>query len=71
MSIWVEGPEGLDSSELASAALQRGVAIEPGFVCYLDEPRPANTFKVGFGAVALEAIKPGIEILGELVISRA
>lgn len=67
VSIWVEGPSGLDCVELSDRALQRGVVIERGDVYFTDPSANRNHFRLGFSAVAPEAIEPGVAILGDLV----
>ncbi len=66
-SFWVRGPKGLDSGELAEQALEEGVIIEPGSVCFAQVPAPRNYFRLGFSSIPLERIEPGIEILGRLI----
>jgi GntR family transcriptional regulator/MocR family aminotransferase len=67
MSVWVQGPAKLDAQVLAEHAEREGVLIEPGTVCFLRRPRPANYFKLGFAAIPLEAIEPGIARLAPIV----
>ena len=67
MSLWVRGPEALDAAVLATRARSRGVVIERGDLCFLTEPRPANYLQLGFAAIELEAIRPGIEHLAALL----
>lgn len=66
-SFWVTGPKTLDSEKLAELALEEGVIIEPGSVCYAKTPVPKNVFRLGFSSIALERIEPGIEILARLI----
>lgn len=66
-SFWVEGPAGLDASELAERALKRGVLIEPGEVHFMSAPCPRNCFRLGFSSIPEERIEPGIELLAELI----
>lgn len=71
LSIWVPGPPGFDASHLAQEALEHGIVIEPGDVCFLNEPRPVNYFKLGFSGIAADAIEPGITALASLIEDRA
>jgi len=66
-SVWVRGPEGLDSISLAKEALEEGIVIEPGHVNFAKEPRPRNFFRLGFSAIPEERIEPGIRLLAELI----
>ena len=68
-SFWVEGPQGFDANELAARALEVGVVIEPGDVCFADAQRHRNYFRLGFSSIPLERIEPGIERLAEVAAS--
>jgi GntR family transcriptional regulator/MocR family aminotransferase len=70
LSIWVEGPKGFDANRLASDALSQGVVIEPGDVCFLEEPRPQNYFKLGFSGITADAIEPGLKALAGAIASQ-
>lgn len=65
VSVWVEGPSGLDARRLAAAAAERGVLIEPGDTFFLSEDRPTNFFKLGFAAIPASRIERGIQLLAE------
>ena len=67
MSLWVRGPSSLNAADLATRARSEGVVIEPGDACFLETPRPANYFQLGFAVIELEAIRPGIERLASLL----
>lgn len=67
VSVWVPGPHTLDCVSLADAALEQGVVIERGDV-YFERPEAnRHHLRLGFGAIAPEAIEPGIRVLGGLV----
>ncbi len=66
-SFWVKGPDDLDAEILAEQALEEGVIIEPGHICFARDPAPRNYFRLGFSSIALERIEPGVEILGRLI----
>jgi GntR family transcriptional regulator/MocR family aminotransferase len=66
-SVWVRGPDGLDSKLLADRALGEGIVIEPGHVHFMAAPRPRNFFRLGFSAIPEERIEPGIRLLADLV----
>lgn len=63
VSIWVEGPAGLDATALAQTLLRQGVIIERGDIYYLEAKRHRNSFRLGFAATRPEAIAPGISIV--------
>ena len=67
MSLWVAGPEDLDADSLAEQALDDGVVIEPGRSCFLGPDRLVRYFQLGFAAIDLEAIRPGIERLARFL----
>jgi 2-aminoadipate transaminase len=66
MFIWVELPEGVDSTKLLDKAIARNVAFVPGAPFYANEPR-ANTLRLSFVTVPPEKIERGIAVLGELL----
>ncbi len=66
MSIWVRGPSHLNGVHLAERARSEGIVIERGDVCFYRTPRPTNYFQLGFAAIELEAIRPGIARLASL-----
>lgn len=67
-SCWVQGPPELDSERLAVAAEQAGVLIEPGSVFFADTlanaEAPRNCFRLGFSAIGVDRIAPGLRELG-------
>jgi GntR family transcriptional regulator/MocR family aminotransferase len=67
VSLWMSGPEGLDCRRLVELAQRQGVLIERGDIYYLSERPPLNHFRIGFAAPRVDAIDPGIRILGGLV----
>ncbi len=69
-SCWLQLPDGMDGSELAVRARERGVLIEPGEVFFMTEPAPRHFVRLGWSAIPLPAIDPGIAVLGELVRQR-
>lgn len=66
-SFWVRGPDDLDADALAELALEEGVIIEPGGICFARDPAPRNYFRLGFSSIPLERIEPGVEIIGRLI----
>lgn len=67
VSIWVEGPPSLDAVALAASLDERGVIIERGDICYLEPTAHRNTFRLGFAAIALHGIEPGMRIVGAAI----
>ncbi len=66
-AFWVEGPEGLDSGQLAKTAARSGIIFEPGEVFFHGTNRPKNFFRMGFSSIPIEKIQPGIEKLIEII----
>ncbi len=66
-ALWIRGPKQLDMSLVGAAALKRGVVIEPGAVHFMDQPGPANFFRLGVSSIPTEKIEPGIKLLAEAV----
>lgn len=64
-ALWVRGPQGLDAWALQRACASRGVLIEPGHIHFLREPQPVEYFRLGYGAIAHDAIEPGIQALAD------
>ena len=68
-SVWVKGPKGLDSGALAIAAREAGVLIEPGDVFFQGGNLPKRYFRLGFSAIPVTRIEPGIKTLAEIARS--
>lgn len=66
-AFWIEGPTQLDSRHLQRQAAQHGILIEPGDVYFMQQPPPLNYFRLGFSAIPLASIEPGIRKLAELI----
>ena len=66
-AFWVKGPQGLDSEELARAAAEKGVLIEPGRVNFGAEDAPRNFYRLAFSSIDEKKIEPGIKLLSDLV----
>ena len=60
-------PEGLDATQLAEAARDQGVLIEPGEVFFMSEPPETRCFRLGYSAIVPQQIEPGLRKLGELI----
>ncbi len=66
-AIWLRLPGGLDARAVAQAARARGVLVEPGDVHYLREAPPVDRLRLGFAAIPLDRIAPGIAQLADAV----
>jgi GntR family transcriptional regulator/MocR family aminotransferase len=67
VSIWLRGPEGLDCVQLAEKALEAGVVIERGDVFFADPLANRECFRLGFAAIDIADIRPGVERLGKVI----
>ena len=65
-SYWVRGPADFNARRLADAALDEGVVIEPGDICFFDPPSGRNHFRLGFSSIPADRIEPGIERLARI-----
>lgn len=68
-AFWLTAPEGIDTRTLAWAAAKESVLIESGSQFFFDDAPSERFFRLGFHAIGIERIKPGIEILAK-VLSR-
>jgi GntR family transcriptional regulator/MocR family aminotransferase len=59
-SIWLRGPDHIDTADLAERARERGVLIEPGHVFFGSQRRPRNYLRAGISSIAPQKIEPGI-----------
>jgi len=66
-SCWVEGPPWLDAERLAADAQTVGVLIEPGGVFFMSEVNARRYFRMGFSAIPLGRIEPGVRALAQCV----
>jgi GntR family transcriptional regulator/MocR family aminotransferase len=64
--LWIEAPPGYDVHTLMAAAENRGVLLESGEPSFACPPDPVNFMRLGYLAIELRRIEPGLEILGEL-----
>jgi GntR family transcriptional regulator/MocR family aminotransferase len=66
-SCWIKAPQGVNTQQLADAALKEGVVIEPGHVFY---HRPGannkNYIRMGFASIDKAKIPEGIQRLAKV-----
>ncbi|MGB3316057.1 MAG: PLP-dependent aminotransferase family protein [Albidovulum sp.] len=62
-SLWVRGPDGLDSTRLAQSLLEDGVLIEPGAPFFDGDRHPTEYFRLGFSSIPVDRIKTGISLI--------
>jgi GntR family transcriptional regulator/MocR family aminotransferase len=66
-SLWIKGPDRLDSRDLAARAEQEGILIEPGDIFFHAPNRPCPWFRIGFSSIPSDRIDPGIHRLAALI----
>jgi GntR family transcriptional regulator/MocR family aminotransferase len=62
-SVWVRGPDGVDSQLVASRLQADSVLIEPGAVFFETPPDPCPFFRLGYGSIAEHDIAQGIRLI--------
>jgi GntR family transcriptional regulator/MocR family aminotransferase len=66
-SLWVPGPVGLDAAVVVQKALQAGVVVERGDTYFRDPSGQRHHLRLGFAAIPVEAIDPGVRVLSRVV----
>ncbi|MFA5577260.1 MAG: PLP-dependent aminotransferase family protein [Tissierellaceae bacterium] len=67
LSIWVRLPQDLNALDLYDQCCEKGLAIVPGKVFFVDQSIYSNYIRISFGAVDNENIVKGVGILEEIV----
>ena len=62
-ALWVTGPVGLDTRQLAERLYEVGVIVEPGDVFYPAGKKPCARMRIGYSSIALERIAPGVRLI--------
>ncbi|UEX79236.1 MocR-like pyridoxine biosynthesis transcription factor PdxR [Spiribacter halobius] len=65
-ALWVQGPANMHGDEVAAAARQQGVLVEPGHVFFSDDRAPRNYLRMGYSSISAEDIDEGIRRLAEV-----
>ncbi|WMC11282.1 PLP-dependent aminotransferase family protein [Oceanimonas pelagia] len=65
-SCWLTLPPGLDGAALKRLAAEHDLLLISGDSYHIGEGLPTNTLKLGFSAIPLERIEPGIRLLAKL-----
>jgi 2-aminoadipate transaminase len=69
--LWATLADGLDTTDLLAAALERDVAFVPGVAAYADGRQGASSMRLNFSACDEERIAEGIGRIGGVVRERA
>lgn len=59
-SLWIEGPEGLDSLKFSEELLEAGVLIEPGTPFFDDQSEACRFFRIAYSSIPTNRIEAGI-----------
>ena len=66
-ALWAAGPAGLSMTTVAAIAAAQGLLFDPGAV-FFDHPAPPdNVLRLGYSAIPIDRIGPGIQLLARLV----
>lgn len=69
--LWVELDDRVDPAEVMRRSLERGVSCRAGERFFGDGDRGRNHFRLAFPSVPLDAIEPGIAVVGEAIAAAA
>jgi 2-aminoadipate transaminase len=69
--LWATLADGLDTTDLLAAALERDVAFVPGVAAYADGRQGASSMRLNFSACDEERIGEGVARIGGVVRERA
>ncbi|MCQ8784170.1 MocR-like pyridoxine biosynthesis transcription factor PdxR [Mangrovibrevibacter kandeliae] len=70
-AIWLKLPPGVRPEHVQAEALRRGVVVEVGDVHFAAPTPERNYLRLGFGAIATEAIAPGLARLADAIAAAA
>jgi 2-aminoadipate transaminase len=68
---WVTLADGLDTTDLLAAALERNVAFVPGRAAFVDGVQGASSMRLNFSAANEERIAEGVRLIGDVARERA
>lgn len=72
LTLWCQGPYGLDVAGVVEEAARRGVLLEAG-EAFFSAPEasgrhdPPSSFRLGYGAIPAQRIRPGMAVLAEVL----
>jgi len=66
-SYWVKGADNLDTRVLKEQARGKGILIESGDICFMQDDPPQNYLRLGYSSIASNQIEPGIRKLAKLI----
>ena len=62
-AFWLQAPKGRNTEVLSWHAAKASILIEAGFIHFFDRKAPENYLRLGFSAIPIEKIVPGIQRL--------
>lgn len=62
-ALWVSCPQEINTHQLATSLIKKGVFIEPGDIFFSGKERPFNYMRMGYSSIHVDKIATGIEIL--------
>ncbi|HIX00262.1 MAG TPA: hypothetical protein H9871_08975, partial [Candidatus Nesterenkonia stercoripullorum] len=72
LTLWCQGPYGLDVAGVVEEAARHGVLLEAG-EAFFSAPEasgrhdPASSFRLGYGAIPAQRIRPGMAVLADVL----
>lgn len=66
-SLWMEAPEGVDTTRAAQALMPKGVFIEPGAPFFAGPERPAHFYRLGYSSIPTARIADGIARIADVM----
>ena len=64
-SVWLRGPNGLDTTALAERLREKGVLIEPGAPFFAGLTPPTEYFRLAYSSIPSSRIPEGVSIIGK------
>ena len=68
-SIWLRGPDGLDTTELATRLRDKGVLIEPGAPFFAAAIPPTEYFRLAYSSIPSSRISEGVSLISKEIKS--
>lgn len=68
-SIWLRGPDGLDTTELAARLRGKGVLIEPGAPFFAAAIPPTEYFRLAYSSISSSRIPEGVSLISKEIKS--
>lgn len=62
-ALWVSGPVGLDTQQLALRLYAKGVVVEPGAIFFKGDSVPKNHMRIGYSSIPQDQIEAGVRII--------